>query len=98
VIECLWWGSLHRTPVRCILVHDLDETKPYTLALVTTDLTGTGEEIVVRYASRWSIKQTIKDSKELLGASEAQSRLPQAVERATDLFIPDPVTCNATAA
>jgi len=39
VITCLWWGSLHRTPVRVVLARDLDETKPYTLALATTDLT-----------------------------------------------------------
>ncbi|WP_261570066.1 hypothetical protein [Frankia gtarii] len=39
VITCLWWGSLHRTPVRVVLVRDLDEARPYTLALATTDLT-----------------------------------------------------------
>ncbi len=39
VITCLWWGSLHRTPVRVVLVCDTGETKPYTLALATTDLT-----------------------------------------------------------
>jgi hypothetical protein len=55
------------------LVRDLDETKPYTLALATTDLTttdltttdltSTAEQIVARYASRWSIEQSIKDAK-----------------------------------
>ncbi len=39
VLTCLWWGSLHRTPVRVVLVRDLDQTKPSTLALATTDLT-----------------------------------------------------------
>src|SRR6266508_102917 len=39
VITCLWWGSLHRTPIRVVLVCDTGETKPYTLALATTDLT-----------------------------------------------------------
>jgi hypothetical protein len=39
VIACLWWGSLHRTPIRVVLVRDLDETRPYTLALASTDLT-----------------------------------------------------------
>jgi hypothetical protein len=42
VITCLWWGSLHRTPVRVVLVRDLDETRPYTLALATTELTTNG--------------------------------------------------------
>jgi hypothetical protein len=87
VIECLWWGSLHRTPVRCVLVRDLDETRPYTIALVTTDLASTGEDIVARYASRWPIEQTIKDSKELLGAGDPQSRLPKAVERTTPFIL-----------
>jgi len=85
VIPCLWWGSLHRTPVRVILVRDLDETRPYTLALVTTDLATTGEQTVARYASRWSIEQSIKDGKNLLGAGDAQNRLPAAVERTTPL-------------
>jgi len=85
VITCLWWGSLHRTPVRVVLVRDRDEAKAYTLALATTDLTTTGEQIVARYASRWSIEQSIKDGKQLLGAGDAQNRLPAAVERTTPL-------------
>lgn len=85
VITCLWWGSLRRTPVRVVLVRDLDETKPCTLALATTDLTSAGEQIVARYASRWSIEQSIKDGKQLLGAGDAQNRLPAAVERTTPL-------------
>ncbi len=87
VIECLWWGSLHRTPVRLVLVREVDETQPYTIALITTDLTSTAEEIVTRYATRWSIEQTIKDGKELLGAGDPQSRLPQAVERTTPFVL-----------
>src|SRR6266511_1823336 len=39
VITCLWWGRLHRTPIRVVWVRDTGETKPYTLALATTDLT-----------------------------------------------------------
>jgi DDE superfamily endonuclease len=85
VITCLWWGSLHRTPVRVVLVRDLDETSPYTLALATTDLTIPGGQIVARYASRWSVEQSIKDGKDLLGAGDAQNRLPAAVERTTPL-------------
>jgi hypothetical protein len=87
VITCLWWGSLHRTPVRVVLVRDLDETKPCTLALATTDLATPGEQIVARYASRWSIEQSIKDGKDLLGAGDAQNRLPAAVERTTPLAL-----------
>jgi len=85
VITCLWWGSLHRTPVRVVLVRDLDEAKAHTLALATTDLITPGGQIVARYASRWSIEQSIKDGKDLLGAGDAQNRLPAAVERTTPL-------------
>ena len=85
VVTCLWWGSLHRTPIRVVLVRDLDEARPYTLALATTDMAATGEQIVARYASRWSIEQSIKDGKNLLGTGDAQSRLPAAVERTTPL-------------
>ena len=85
VITCLWWGSLHRTPVRVVLVRDLEETNPCTLALATTDLTTPGGQIVARYASRWPIEQSIKDGKDLLGAGDAQNRLPAAVERTTPL-------------
>jgi hypothetical protein len=81
VIECLWWGSLHRTPVNVVLVRDPASTKAYDIALVTTDVTATPVQIIPRYADRWSIEQAIKDSKDLLGAGDAQNRLPAAVER-----------------
>jgi len=87
VIACLWWGSLHRTPLHLVLVRDLDETKPYTIALITTDLKATSEDVVARYASRWPIEQTIKDGKDLLGAGDPQSRLPKAVERTTPFIL-----------
>jgi hypothetical protein len=79
-IRCLWWGSLHRTPVRCVLVRDPTGARP-DLALITTDLAGPAEAIVARYADRWSIEQTIKDGKDLLGVGDAQNRLKKAVER-----------------
>jgi hypothetical protein len=50
-----------------------------------TEMAATGEQIVARYASRWSIEQSIKDSKNLLGAGDAHNRLPAAVERTTPL-------------
>ena len=64
-----------------ILVRDPDSAKPYDIALVTTDTTATPAEIIARYADRWSIEQAIKDGKDLLGAGDAQNRLPTAVER-----------------
>ncbi len=43
VVTCLWWGSLHRTPIRVVLVRDTSQARPYTLALATTDLATTGD-------------------------------------------------------
>jgi len=80
-LRCLWWGSLHRTPVRLVLVRDLGRRRRADPALVTTDLVTSTEEIVCRYASRWSIEQAIKDGKDLLGVGDAQSRVQAAVER-----------------
>ena len=80
-LRCLWWGSLHRTPVRLVLVRDPGRRRRADLALVTTDLVTSTEEIVRRYASRWSIEQAIKDGKDLLGVGDAQSRVQAAVER-----------------
>ncbi len=81
VVACLWWGSLHTTGVHVVLVRAADSTKPYDLALVTTDLAATAEELVCRYADRWSIEQAIKDSKGHLGAGDAHNRVQAAVER-----------------
>jgi transposase len=85
-LPCLWWGSLHRTPVRLVLVRDNDPGRRL-LALVTTDLHTPAEQIVTRYADRWSIEQTIKDGKDLLGVGDAQNRLPAAVQRTVPFML-----------
>lgn len=54
--------------------------KPYGIALVSTDLSASPEQLVARYADRWSIEQAIKDGKDLLGVGEAHNRLQTAVE------------------
>jgi hypothetical protein len=93
VIVCLWWGSLHTTPVTVILVRDLAETgattstTSYGIALVTTDTTAAAEAIIARYADRWSIEQAIKDCKDLLGVGDPQNRLQAAVERTTPFMM-----------
>jgi DDE superfamily endonuclease len=85
-IPCLWWGSLNRTPVRLILVRDLDRHRR-DLALITTDLVTSAEDLVARYCARWSIEQTIKDGKDLLGVGDAQNRLQRAVERTVPFML-----------
>ncbi|MGH2668868.1 MAG: IS701 family transposase, partial [bacterium] len=80
-IACLWWGSPHRTPVSVVLVKETDSTQPYDIALVSTDTSASTETLVYRYTDRWSVEQSIKDSKILIGAGDAANRLRRAVER-----------------
>jgi hypothetical protein len=75
----------HTDPVRVILLRDTRRTSPktsgYDIALVTTDLTATAQEIIARYAARWSIEVTFFDVKNLLGVGQARNRVPKAVQR-----------------
>jgi hypothetical protein len=80
-LVCLWWGSLRRRPVQVVLMRKMDSPRTYDGALVTTDLAGTPEQVVARYAARWSIEQSIKDGKDLLGVGEAHTRTQTTVER-----------------
>jgi hypothetical protein len=72
-------------PVRVILVREIGTktrtTTGYDLALVTTDLTTTPQEIIARYAAHWSIEVTFFDVKNILGVGQARNRVTQAVER-----------------
>ncbi|MEV5593779.1 hypothetical protein [Streptomyces sp. NPDC052496] len=81
-IHCLWYGSFHTRPVRVLLIRgsDPDTNKPL-LSLVTTDLTTPAEQLVTRYAWRWSIEVTFAVAREHLGAGQAQGRVRHAVER-----------------
>ncbi|MGH4009496.1 MAG: hypothetical protein ACRDTH_15330 [Pseudonocardiaceae bacterium] len=81
---CLWYGTWRTDPVRVILVRDSARKTPtngYDIALVTTDLTATPEEIIARYAARWSIEVTFFDVKNILGVGQARNRVRKAVER-----------------
>jgi hypothetical protein len=82
---CLWYGTWRTDPVRVILLRDTrhtsDPTSGYDLALVTTDLDATPEEIIARYAARWSIEVTFFDLKNILGVGQARNRVRKALER-----------------
>jgi hypothetical protein len=81
---CLWYGTWRTDPVRVILLRDntrKTKTSGYDIALVTTDLTATPEEIIARYAARWSIEVTFFDVKNILGVGQARNRVRKAVER-----------------
>jgi hypothetical protein len=85
---CLWYGTWRTDTVRVILVKDhrrrtttASTTNGYDIALVTTDLSATPEEIIARYAARWSIEVTFFDVKNILGVGQARNRTQKAVER-----------------
>lgn len=84
---CLWYGTWRTDTVRIILVTDTGRTTTtsttsgYDIALITTDLTATAEQIIARYAARWSIEVMFFDVKNILGVGQARNRTTKAVER-----------------
>ncbi|MGD0246803.1 MAG: hypothetical protein ABSB59_41630 [Streptosporangiaceae bacterium] len=54
VVTCLWYSVFGSRPVTVVIVRD----KPgsgFGIALVTTDREATAEQVIERYAARWSI-------------------------------------------
>jgi Archaeal putative transposase ISC1217 len=74
-----WYGPWKDLPVRLILLRDT--SKYYDLALITTDLTTPIEDIVSRYAARWSIEVVFSQMRQILGVGQARNRTTRAVER-----------------
>jgi hypothetical protein len=80
-VGCIWYRPFSNTPGRCVLVREPDSAKPYDLALFTTDCHAGAEDIVARYAQRWSIEPANATGKQLLGVGQARNRVKRAVER-----------------
>jgi DDE superfamily endonuclease len=74
-----WYGPWKDLPVRLILLRDTSQY--YDLALITTDLTTPVEQIISRYASRWSIEVVFSQMRQILGVGQARNRTARAVER-----------------
>ena len=64
-----------RCPVRVVWVF----RKTQWVALVTTDLTLTVEQIVEYYGARWKIEAGFREIKQEIGSAETQTRTPDAV-------------------
>jgi len=82
--RCLWVGPLRTRPVRVILVRDPRPRRPkhpYDLAILTTDLHSTTEQIVERYAARWPTETCFHDGKLVTGIGQARNRTENAVLR-----------------
>jgi hypothetical protein len=81
VVEAIWYGPFGNTSGHVVLLREIGSAKPYGLALFTTDPAATGEQVVARYAIRWSIEPSNANSKQQTGVGQARNRLPKAVER-----------------
>lgn len=91
-ITCLWHGVFGTRKVNVVLIRDRSAAG-YDLALATTDTAAISEQVIERYAARWSIEVAIEDAKQIFGAGEARNRLPAAVSRT----IPFTLTCQTLA-
>jgi len=78
---CIWYGSFGNTPGRCVLVRELGSSNAYDLALFTLDPAATPEQVVERYAVRWSIEPANAVGKQQMGVGQARNRVKNAVER-----------------
>ena len=92
VVTCLWYSVFGSRPVTVVIVRD----KPgsgFGIALVTTDREATAEQVIERYAARWSIEVAIEDAKQIFGTGQARNRTAAAVERT----VPFQIACQAAA-
>jgi DDE superfamily endonuclease len=92
VVTCLWYSVFGSQPVTVVIVRDRPGSG-FGIALVTTDRGATAEQVIERYASRWSIEIAIEDAKQVFGAGQARNRTAAAVERT----VPFEIACQAVA-
>ena len=81
IIEAIWYGPFANTPGHAVLLREAGSTNACDLALFTTDTTAPPEQVVERYAVRWSIEPSNAAGKQQMGVGQARNRLPKAVER-----------------
>jgi hypothetical protein len=82
-VRCLWYGVYRCQAVRVVLVRDPGSraTAGYDLALVSTDHDTPIDQLVARYATRWSIEAAFEDAKQHTGVGQARNRTTRAVHR-----------------
>jgi SRSO17 transposase len=77
---CLWYRVLPDRPIKFVAVQPLSGgRKPQ--AFYTTDVSAKAEEILSRYARRWSIEMTFREAKQRLGFEQPQGWSERAVLR-----------------
>jgi DDE superfamily endonuclease len=70
--EVLWYKVRKNTPVLLVISRD-PEGRERDDCFFTTDLAASAEEVVSRYAGRWSIEDTFRNVKQHLGGQQPQS-------------------------
>jgi hypothetical protein len=78
-LDVQWYAPWKNLPVRLVLLKDT--SRYYDLALITTDLNATPEQIITAYATRWGIEVVFEQARQNLGVGQARNRAPRAVER-----------------
>jgi hypothetical protein len=78
------WHSAGENPLAIVLCRDPSRRYRDTV-FFDTDPNASAAEIIGRYATRWSIEVTIRETKQLLGAADPQCRCENSVTR-TPMF------------
>jgi hypothetical protein len=84
--DLLWYAVSPTALVRLVVVRDPAGVEPDDFFL-TTDLAATGAAVASRYAGRWAIEVTFRDTKQDLGGQNPQSWKRKGPERAAALSL-----------
>lgn len=84
--QVLWYTVDPDHLVRLVIVRDPTGTQPDDF-FISTDMTASGAAIASRYAGRWSIEVTFRDTKQHLGGEQPQSWRGAGPERAAALSL-----------
>jgi hypothetical protein len=80
-LTALWFHSAGTDAVSVVLCRD-PKGKYADVVFFDTDVTASAKDIIERYAKRWSIEMTNRETKQLLGADDPQCRKENSVIRA----------------
>ena len=92
-IRCVWYGALKGQHVQVILSRPIGAPDGYELALVTTDLAATPQQVIERYSDRWPEETAFLDARHLAGVGQARTRTRRSVER----LVPFGLVCYSLA-
>jgi hypothetical protein len=84
--KCLWYYIGFRpVPINWVLIFDASYKTP--VALFSTDMTHSPEQIIESYVRRWSLEVTFEESRRHLGVETQRQWSDKAIERTTPLIL-----------